>query len=471
MRRAYKFRLRPNKAQQIALAQSLETHRRVYNQALAERRDAYRDRGETLTYYDQRPRFAALRNAAIAAQKRGDPGPHWLAQVAAASVRDTIKRLDRAFQAFFRRLREGQKPGYPRFRGRDRYDSIPFDNYNSGSALVDSSGRVVTGETDDDLHGYKLRLFGVGAVRIRMHRHIQGKIKTVTVKREADHWYVVFSCDLGEVNITPSTAAPVGVDVGLEAFLTTSDGHREPNPRYLKKELRALKRLNRKIALHEGQKKRAGREYAKRGSKRRQKAKAKLARLHRRISNLRKEHQHQVAGRLVHRYGLVALESLNIRGMLGHPRLARAIADAAWGGFVNTLKSKAEYAGVKVVEVDPRGTSQECSGCGAQVRKDLKQRQHNCPTCGLSLHRDENAARVILARALARTGPAEPNGKGSSARAPRTVLAAQTVSRPREGGRKQREKQALEGYLSQYVYQRPAPSVVKPPGGAKQSGR
>lgn len=400
MRRAYKYRLYPNANQERELRVSLETHRRIYNQALAERKEAYEKEQETLRLAQQYPAFAERRNADIAAQKAGEEGPHWLARISAVSMRDTIKRLDKAFDAFFRRLKAGEKPGYPRFKGRDRYDSIPWDNYGSGAVLSDPSGHAVFGDMADaaELRGCRLRLFGIGSIKAKLHRPIKGKIKTVTVKRAGDKWFVTFSCDLGDVEIEPSTNPAIGIDVGLESFLTTSQGEQVQNPRYLKEELPALRQLNRKIALHDGQKK-AKRQYPKRGSKRREKAKRKLRRLHERIANLRKEHHHQTALKLVRRFGFIAVESLNVRGMLRNDRLSRAIGDAGWSGFLLILKSKAESAGVQVVEVDPRGTSQECSGCGQTVFKELSVRRHDCPCCGLSLHRDENAARNILARA------------------------------------------------------------------------
>jgi putative transposase len=303
-----------------------------------------------------------------------------------------MRRLDKAFAAFFRRVKAGEQPGYPRFKGRDRFDSIEFPAYGDGIKLIDG----------------ELRIQQVGMVRIKRHRPIEGKIKTVTLKREAGKWYAVFSCDLGDVAVEPSAHPPVGIDVGLESFLTTSDGAPEPNPRYQKTERPELRRAQRSLARKE------------RGSKHRRRSKRKVAKVHARVRRLRQEHHHQVALRLVRRSGFIAAESLNIRGMLKNDRLARAISDAGWSGFLLTLRSKAESAGVAYVEVDARGTSQQCSGCGSEVRKDLSVRWHNCGHCGLSLHRDENAARNILARGLlARIEPAGLNVDQQVKRAPK----------------------------------------------------
>jgi len=418
MRRAFKFRLRPNRTQEKLLATSLETHRRVYNDSLALRKESWEKDKKTLRLAQQYPIFSEKRNAAIEAEKSGQEGPHWLAHISAVSMRDTIKRLDKSFDSFFKRIKEGKKPGYPRFRGRDRYDSIPFDNYNSGCALIDKDKKVVQGDMDSEseLRGYLVKLFGIGNVKVKIHRPIKGKIKTVTIKREADHWYAVFSCDLGEVKIEESKNPPVGIDVGIESFFTDSDGVSKKNPRYLKKELPEIIRLSKKIALRDG-KKNKKRQYCQRDSKRRGKNKKKLQRLHRRVKNLRKEHHHEVSLKLVREYGMIAVENLNILGMLGNRRLSRSIADAAWNGFLLTLKCKAESAGVRIIEVDPRGTSQQCSSCGREVRKDLKVRWHECPHCGLSLHRDHNAARNILKRALL-TGLDETSGCGNSRKRP-----------------------------------------------------
>jgi putative transposase len=413
MRRSFKYRLCPNATQSRELSAQLETLRRVYNDALAERKDAWELYGAGTKFGDQVKRYQVRR----ALDAKTD-GPRWLARVAAVPVRDTLKRLDKAFQNFFRRVKQGGKAGYPRFRGRDRFDSIPFDNYNAGCALVGPDKKMIAGEMADDApkNGFKLRIFGVGSVRVKLHRPIAGKIKTVCVKREADKWYVVFSCDLGEVTIEPSKNPPIGIDVGLEHFLTTSDGEHVANPRLLKKELSELRRRQRSLSRK------------KRGGKNRRKAAKRVARLHARIKNLRRESHYQIALSLVRRYGLVAFEGLAVENMVKNERLARAILDAGWSGFLGILRHKAEEAGVAAVEVDARGTSQQCSACGETVRKDLSVRKHDCPHCGLSLQRDHNAAINILRRAVpetkpARIGPAGRNGSDSP-RVPRSSPSA-----------------------------------------------
>jgi len=368
MRRAYKFRLYPNVNQTRELGIMLETHRRLYNLCLEQRRGEYESHRRSVKYTAQSAEFKDLR--------RDNP---FFARINFSSAQATMRRLDKSYRAFFRRCKSGDtKPGYPRFKARDRFDSIEFPAYGDGIRLIER----------------KLRIQHVGKVRVNVHREVKGTVKTATLKREADKWYVVLSCDLGDLAVPPSGKPATGIDVGLEAFLTTSDGTRVENPRYLKTELPALRRAQRAVSRK------------KKGGANRRKSVKVVHVLHARVANLRREHHHKTALNLVRSHGLIGVERLNIRGMVKNHSLARAISDAAWGGFVNILCYKAESAGAEVVAVNPAGTSQNCSGCGIVVRKPLSQRIHSCPDCGLVLHRDENAARNILARALlARTGP------------------------------------------------------------------
>ncbi len=373
MRCAHRFRLYPTRDQGRELRIMLETHRRLYNACLAQRKQAYAEEGISLGYCAQSSWFKD--------QREVNP---WFARLNFSSAQATMRRLDRSFSAFFWRVKVGQKPGYPRFKTQGRFTSVEFPAYRDGIRLKDG----------------KLRVQHVGFIKCKVHRTVEGVIKTATLKFDGDKWHVILSCDLGEVRVPPSQNPPVGIDVGIESFLTTSDGIREPNPQYLKVELPTLRRAGRAVS----RKKKAG--------KNRTKAIRKLRRLHARVKNLRHEHHHKTALKLVRRYGLIAVEGLNITGMLRNRRVSRAIADAAWSGFVATLRYKAERAGAEVVEVNAQGTSQACSRCGTEVRKSLSVRTHRCSHCGLSLHRDENAARNILARALlARTGPTGVNGK------------------------------------------------------------
>lgn len=299
-----------------------------------------------------------------------------------SSCQATLRRLDKAFQQFFERVKRGEKPGHPRFKGRDNFDSVEFPAYGDGIKLIDT----------------KLRAQHIGTVKVKLHRPVEGKIKTVTLKRETDNWYVVFSCEVEPTKAAPRSTPEIGIDVGLESFLTDSEGTPEANPRYLKAELPALRVAQRAVSRK------------KKGGKNRKKAIKAVRKIHARVKNQRREHHYQVADKLVRRCGFIGVERLAVSNMVKNRSLSRAISDAGWSQFLSILKHKANKAGASVVEVDPRGTSQECSGCGKEVPKPLKERWHSCPSCGLSLHRDHNAALNILARArLARTEPVESN--------------------------------------------------------------
>jgi len=372
VRRAFKYRLYPNANQERELATMRETHRRLYNACLDERKTAYEADKRTVRYTEQSAQFTEARKT----------NPFY-ANINFSSAQATMRRLDKAYKASFKRAKgkEGQS-GFPRFKGRDRFDSVEFPKYGDGVRL----------------NGERLYVQNVGKVRVNLHRAVEGTIKTVILKREADKWYVVFSCALPDVPILPTDKPPVGIDVGLESFLTTSGGEKDPNPRYLKDALPELRRQARAVSRKRLR------------SKNRRKAVKRLRKIHARVRNLRKEHHHHVASQLVRRFGFIAAERLDIKEMLGNGRLSRSISDAGWAGFLLTLRYKAASAGIAYVEVDARGTSQCCSRCGAVVPKTLFDRRHECSHCGLSLHRDENSAREILRRGLlARIGPAGGN--------------------------------------------------------------
>ena len=368
MRRAFKYRLFTNANQERELSIALETHRRLYNECLAQRIEAYKLAGKIVKFAEQSAWFKLARKT----------NEHY-GRINFSSAQATMRRLEKSYENFFRRVKaKTTKAGFPRFKGRDHFDSFEFPKYRNGCNVV----------------GSRLYLQHIGTIKVKLHRPWQGIIKTVTAKREGDKWFVILSCDLGELNIIQKSHPQVGIDVGLSHFLTTSEGETVANPKYLEAELPKLRRLSRSLSRK------------KKGGSNRRKARKKVAKLHARVANLRKEHHHQVAVGLVRRFGLIATESLNIQGMLRNRRLARSIADAGWYGFQQILRTKAESAGCQVLMVDPRGTSQSCV-CGAEVRKTLRDRWHDCPKCGLSQQRDHVSARIILARGLqARTEPA-----------------------------------------------------------------
>jgi putative transposase len=281
-------------------------------------------------------------------------------------AREVLYQVDRAFKAFFRRCKNGGKPGFPRYKSFRRYDSLTYTN---GYKLL-SNG--------------KLYIQGAGHVKIKLQRPVEGKIKTVTIKRKAGKWYVCFSVEC-QPHPLPLSNEKVGIDVGLSSFLTLSNGGKVENPRYYRKAQAKLRVCQRKVARR------------KKGSRRRRKAVALLQRAHVKIQDQRSDFHHKVSRELVNYYGKIVVEDLNVKGLTAG-MLAKSVNDAGWRQFLNFLSYKAESAGREFHKVDPRGTSQICV-CGASVPKTLADRWHVCPACGLSADRDEVSAMVILQRA------------------------------------------------------------------------
>ena len=384
MQRTYLFRLYPTRSQQLNLERTLGACRRLYNACIEQRQVAWAHR-RPITRYAQERQLSELRSS--------DPE---FGGVYSHVLQDVVRRVDLAYLAFFRRCKSGEKPGYPRFRGRDRYDSFSYKQPGNGCVRFEG-GRVSFSKVCD-------------RVRVFQHRPILGKIQTVTVLRKASGWYLAVSCV--EVPPDPSLVAgrgEVGVDVGLTHFATLSNGEIVANPRFLRKAESGLKKGQRCLSRK------------KHGSGHRRKARRELSRKWERLSNRRRDFQFKTARALVQRFDMIAVERLDIAEMVqqGNSRgLHRGIADASWRGFLNALSSKAEEAGSTVVFVEARGTTRECSECGANVPKTLREREHRC-SCGLVMDRDVNAARNILARA--RTEPpwrvrdGEPGEAGSPA--------------------------------------------------------
>jgi putative transposase len=361
VRKAFKYRIYPTAGQEHALAVVLETHRRVYNRALAERNTAWEERQVSVSYGDQSARLkdARANNAYLAATNF-------------SSCQATLRRLDRAFQAFFRRLKAGEAPGYPRFKGGNRFDTVEFPSYGDGCRL----------------EGALVYFQHIGHVKVKLHRPVEGVIKTISFKREADGWHVVFSCELPDGGVAPSRLPATGIDLGLKVFLVTADGRAIPPPHYYRKAQAALRRSQRAVTRKQ------------KGSTRRKKAGWCLAKQHLHITNQRRDFHHQVAHKLVNQYGVIAHEALNIQGIT-RSRLAKSTHDVGWGQFLGILHSKAAGAGVQIIAVPPANTTQQCSACGAlpempEQRKTLHDRVHHCSFFGYTADRDVNAAQNVF---------------------------------------------------------------------------
>jgi putative transposase len=358
MRRSFKYRLYPNRSQSEVLDTMLESHRRLYNLALRDRRHVYEAEKRSVSYGEQSARFKETRKVL----------PRFAA-LNFSSAQATLRRLDKAFKAFFRRVKSGDAPGYPRIKSEGRFRTVEFASYGDGCRLKDNG---------------RLYLQHVGHVKVKLHRSVEGTIKTVSVKRSCGKWYVIFSCDLGDAPEATGDGPAVGIDLGLESFLVTSDGKSVESPRYYRESQKKLRKAQRSISRK------------KKGSNRRRKAQEKVARLHEKTANQRRDFHHKQARKLVDTHGLIVHEALNIKG-IARTRLAKSTHDAGWASFLNILSYKAEEAGTRVVAVNPRNTTQACSSCGAmpEVKKTLSDRTHVCP-CGYTDDRDVNAALNIL---------------------------------------------------------------------------
>lgn len=368
VRKTYKYKLEPTPAQARALETVLWRCRELYNAALEERKRAWEMRRVSVNF--------AMQSAQLPAVKEARPE---YAEVYGQVLQDVLHRVDKAFQAFFRRVANGEKPGYPRFQGRDRYASFTYPQFDyHGSARFMEDGTLL--------------LAKIGRFRVRWHRPLEGVIKTVTIRHGADGWYACFSCDEVPTRPLPPTGRDTGIDVGLKAFLVTAHGEITENPRHLRKAEKALRRAQRRVSRR------------KKGSSRRKKAVKLLARKHQKVQRQRRDFHHKAALALLRAYDTIYLEDLPVANMIRNHRLAKSISDAGWAQFRTILEGKAVYAGRRVVAVPPAYTSQDCSGCGKRVPKSLSVRTHVCPSCGLVLDRDENAAHNILRAGQARRG-------------------------------------------------------------------
>ncbi|MFR9755454.1 RNA-guided endonuclease InsQ/TnpB family protein [Streptomyces sp. TR06-5] len=394
MIRAYKFLLRPTARQTVALGEMLRDHCSLYNGALQERRDAYRHTSKTTVRYGDQS--AQLRDI-----RRFDPERQ--GRWSFSSQQATLRRLDKAFQAFFRRVKAGQTPGYPRFKGVGHFDTVTFPKDGDGCRW------------DSTAHDrqIRVRLQGVGHVRVHQHRPVQGRVKTVSVKREGRRWYVILACDNVPAEELAPTGAIVGIDMGVAHFFTTSDGEHVANPRFLQAMADELAEAQRHLATFP--------KRTRQRTKAHRAAARKVAKLHGKIRRQRADFHHKTARALITDHDVIAHERLNTAGMTRAPKakpdpdnhsaflpngaaakagLNRSILDAGWAQFLGILANKAESAGRLVVPVDARNTSRTCPDCG-HVAKDnrVTQARFQCTACPFAANADHVGATNILNRA------------------------------------------------------------------------
>ncbi|MET7779688.1 transposase [Streptomyces sp. NPDC005388] len=398
MIRAYKFLMRPTVRQEQALTEMLRDHCSLYNGALQERRDAYRHASKTsIKYGDQSAQLKDIR--AFDPERQG----RW----SFSSQQATLRRLDKAFAAFFRRIKAGEAPGYPRFRGVNWFDTVDFPKDGDGCRWDSTPHDPVT----------RVRFQGVGYVKVHQHRPVVGRVKTVSVKREGRKWFVVLTAEQERPEPLPANGSVVGIDLGIANFLADSNGEFVPNPRHGRSNAERLEAAQQDLAKFP-------RVHRDKRTATHRRAVEKVAKLHGKVRRQRLDHAHKTALDLVREHDFIAHEDLKIRNMNRAPApkpdpdqpgsflpngaaskagLNRSIADAGWGVFLAILNAKAESAGRKVVAVDPRNTSRRCPQCGHTAKENRPtQEKFHCVSCGHNAHADTVGALNVLRAGLVR---------------------------------------------------------------------
>lgn len=370
MIRTFRYRLNPSRAQVALLMEWLEVTRELYNAAIQERKEAWRKQRVSVSRYDQQVQIVDIRSV------RPD-----VSAVSVYALRGALRRAEKAFVAFFRRLKAGLNPGYPRFKPFRRWATLEFNNTLRASPVVAGGKRIAVPL--------------VGKVKLKYHRPLEGRPRAMRITLGGDkHWYVSIVCEGVMPKVMPLTGKSVGVDLGLLTFAATSDGELFDNPRPLSVARFRVERAQRRVSRR------------KRGSKRRKVAACSFARLHAHVAGIRREHHIAVARSLVARFDTIYAEALNIQG-LARSALAKSVHDAGWGRFLHWLRCKAESAGREVVVVAPHGTSKTCSACGCvKDSLPLSERVFRCESCDFTIDRDVNAAINIKAAGIAAQGAA-----------------------------------------------------------------
>ena len=401
MHKNFKFRLYPNQEQEQKMFFTLNRCRELYNAALSERKDSYQKHFRQTVYRNEQGHLIIaqmeanmkVQSVTYLQQKRDLVDIKDIREeykdIHSQVLQDVMVRLKKGMDNFFRRLDNGETPGFPRFQGRNRYCSF---TYPQG------------GYTLSEKH---VTLSKIGKVRVKYHREIEGDIKTCTIKHESGQWYVVFSCEIADEQVgnhLPYTDDAIGIDLGLLHFATLSTGDTIENPRFFRKAQKDLQRKQRHLSR------------CKKGSHRREKAKRQVAKAQRKIKNQRYDFLHKQSRQLVNTYEMIVFEDISSANMSHAPKpkqdengkylpngaaakagLNKSILDAGWGMFISLCKNKAACADSVVLQVNPYKTSQVCSACHKECpHKDLSERTHVCPHCGVVLNRDHNAALNIL---------------------------------------------------------------------------
>jgi putative transposase len=358
--RTFQYRLYPTKAQKKALQLQLDVSRHVYHMALEER----------MLAWELEEKSIGKREGYLLAKQYKKTFPQ-AKPVHSHVLQIAIEDLDRVFESFFRRVKAGEEPGYPRFKSYKHWHSIGFKQYGNGFKV----------------DGRRLKVSSIGHIRVRWHRPYQGEIKTCRIVRKAGRWYVSLVCEEPDPVPLPELDVSIGIDMGINALITTSEGERVHNPRWYREAQAELRRKQRKL------------QRAQKGSHQRKKKLLHVQRQHEHVKNQRKDFFDKLVYELIQNYAVIVIEDLNIKNMVKNGYLSKSILDAGWGYFKQRLLDKAADAGREVVLVDPAYTSKSCSNCGAMF-EGLTQAQRwvDCE-CGLSLDQDHNAALKVLKRA------------------------------------------------------------------------
>lgn len=373
MRKTFQYRIYPTKKQTAILEKTLDDCRWLYNHLLEQRKTLWESEKKSISCFNQCNTFKTL--------KQENP---FLAEIHSQILQNVAVRIDLAFKAFFRRIKSGDKHGYPRFRGKFRYDSFTYPQ--SGFKIFKNI----------------VQLSKIGSIKVNFHRPAEGVIKICTIRRKpTGKWFVSFACEVDHKIIEKSVNPVIGIDMGLEKFATLSNGEQIENPRFFRKEEKSLAKAQRKLSAQE------------KGSKARTKARKVVAHVHERINNKRHNFAHQESRKLINRFNTICVENLSINEMKkdNFHSMNKSIGDAAWRMFLDFISNKAACAGQKCIKINPAYTSQTCSQCGNRHKLKLSDRIYHCPFCNLSLNRDFNASLNILSLGLQTLGlsPKKPS--------------------------------------------------------------